>query len=87
MRREYAKDGKLGVMFITTYAADGGLYEHTVFSKSLDDDKMTDRGEPITFLNVGDRVLIRRNPPMRDKASGRTMVDRLSGKVLNVQKP
>lgn len=73
-------------MFVTTYSADGGLYEHTQFGKSPLEDTVTDRGEPILRLEAGQRVLIRRNPPMRDKISGRTMVDRLSGKVLDVQK-
>lgn len=72
-------------MFVTTYHADGGLYEHTVFAKSVEEDKVTDRGEPIRLVEIGQRVLFRRNPPMRDKTSGRTMVERLSGKLLDVQ--
>jgi hypothetical protein len=72
-------------MFVTTFHADGGLYEHTVFAKSPQEDTVTDRGDPIRRLDIGQRVLFRRNPPMRDKVSGRTMVERLSGKVLDVQ--
>lgn len=72
-------------MFVTVYHADGGLYEHTQFAKSADEDTVTDRGDPIRKVEMGHRVLFRRNPPMRDKATGRTMLDRLSGKVLDVQ--
>lgn len=84
-RREFVKDGKVSVMYSTTYAADGGLYEHTLFAKSPTEDKITDRGEPIQEVQIGARVLIRRSSWLRDKASGRTMVERINGKVLDVQ--
>ena len=72
-------------MYSTTYAADGGLYEHTLFAKSATEDKITERGEPIDEVPIGARVLIRRSSWLRDKASGRTMVERINGKVLDVQ--
>jgi hypothetical protein len=84
-RREFIKDGKTAVMYSTTYAADGGLYEHTLFAKSANEDKVTERGEPIQEVPIGARVLIRRSSWLRDKASGRTMVERINGKVLDVQ--
>jgi hypothetical protein len=84
-RRSFIKDGKEGVMFITTYHADGGLYEHTAFAKSAQEDTVTERGEPIRRVEIGQRVLFRRSSFLRDKASGRTMVERLNGKLLDVQ--
>jgi hypothetical protein len=71
-------------MFVTTLHAEGGLYEFSQFADAADE-KKTDRGEPIVQVQSGQRVLFRRNPPMRDKTSGRTQVEKLFGKVLDVQ--
>jgi hypothetical protein len=79
------KEGVASVMYSTTYSADGGLYEHTLFAKSSVEDRVTDRGEPIQEVQIGARVLIRRSSWLRDRASGRTMVERINGKVLDVQ--
>lgn len=83
-RRTFTKDGKPSVLFVTTLHADGGLYEISQFANPLNESE-TERHEPIVQLKIGERVLFRRSPPMRDKASGRTQVEKLYGKVLDAQ--
>lgn len=78
------KDGKTSVLYASTFHADGGLYEFAQFAKSEQEDTLTDRGEVVHRFEIGQKVLFKLNPPMRDKGSKRAMVDKIYGKVLDV---
>jgi len=69
------------VIFSTVISADGGLYELSFFASDKDEG-VTSYGEKIERYKAGQKILIRRNPPRRDKASGRAMVEKLFGDVV-----
>ncbi len=85
VERPYSKDGKNGCMVITTYVSDGAMFENSQFCKSFDERTVTDRDKPILKAEFGDRVLLRLAPPYRDKATGKTFVEKANGEVLDLQ--
>ena len=76
------------VTYVTGYRCDGGTFEHTAYADpDCDASKpVTDRGEPIERVPFGARVLFARSTYAADKETGQKLVQKINGKVLDVQK-
>lgn len=91
-RREAVyRDDKTGkdvtrVTYVTGYRCDGATFEHTAYADADSKDAVTDRGEAITIVPFGARVLFSRSTYAKDKETGQKLVQRINGKVLDVQK-
>lgn len=93
-RRESTfRDDKTGkdvvrVTYVTGYRCDGATFEHTAYADPEADaaKPVTDRGEPIVIVPFGARVLFSKSTYAKDKETGQKLVQRINGKVLDVQK-
>lgn len=74
------------VTYVTGYRCGGDTFEHTAYADPTADKPMTERGEEITLVPFGARVLFSRSTFARDDKTGQKLVQRISGKVLDVQK-
>lgn len=73
------------ITYVTAYRCDGATFEHTAYADATRSEPMTERGEKIDMVPFGARVLFARSTYAKDKESGSKLVQRLSGKVLDVQ--
>jgi len=82
------KTGKdvLRVTYVTGYRCDGATFEHTAYADAEKKEPVTDRGEPIEIVPFGARVLFAKSTYAKDKETGQKLVQRINGKVLDVQK-
>jgi|GEM_PF-7046394 len=76
------------VSYVTGYRCDGATFEHTVYADAASDPAkpITERGEPIELVPFGARVLFSRSTYAKDKETGQKLVQRITGRVLDVQK-
>jgi hypothetical protein len=81
------KSGKdvLRVTYVTGYRCDGATFEHTAYGDPTKDTPVTERGEPIEQVPFGARVLFSKSTYARDDKTGQKLVQKISGKVLDVQ--
>jgi hypothetical protein len=73
------------VTYVTGYRCDGATFEHTAYGDPASDKPMTERGEPIELVPFGARVLFSKSTYARDDKTGQKLVQKISGKVLDVQ--
>lgn len=91
-RRESTfRDDKTGkdvrrVTYVTGYRCDGATFEHTAYADPDADKPVTERGEDIAQVPFGARVLFSRSTYAKDDKTGQKLVQRINGKVLDVQK-
>ena len=74
------------VTYVTGYRCDGATFEHTAYADPDAKEPMTDRGEPITLVPFGSRVLFSKSTFAKDDKTGQKLVQRINGRVLDVQK-
>ncbi|MFA6961264.1 MAG: hypothetical protein WC205_10980 [Opitutaceae bacterium] len=90
-RRESTfRDDKTGkdvhrVTYVTGYRCDGATFEHTAYADVTSEKPVTDRGEPIELVPFGARVLFSKSTYAKDDKTGQKLVQRINGKVLDVQ--
>lgn len=90
-RESMFNDDKTGkpvkrVTYVTGYRCGGDTFEHTAYGDPDADKPVTERGEEIALVPFGARVLFGRSTYARDDKTGQKLVQRISGKVLDVQK-
>lgn len=74
------------VTYVTGYRCDGATFEHTAYGDAEKNEPVTERGEPIEIVPFGARVLFAKSTYAKDKETGQKLVQRINGKVLDVQK-
>lgn len=74
------------VTYVTGYRCDGATFEHTAYADPQADRPVTERGEEITLVPFGARVLFSKSTFAKDDKTGQKLVQRINGKVLDVQK-
>lgn len=77
------------VTYVTGYRADGATFEHTAYADpdSPADKPTSDKtGEEIILVPFGAKVLFSKSTFAKDDKTGQKLVQRINGKVLDVQK-
>lgn len=91
-RRESTfRDEKTGrdvtrVTYVTGYRCDGATFEHIAYADPRADRPVTERGEEIALVPFGARVLFSKSVFAKDDKTGQKLVQRINGKVLDVQR-
>ena len=90
-REQIFHDDKTGkdvkrVTYTTGYRCDGATFEHTAYADAEKTEPVTERGEIIDLVPFGARVLFAKSTYAKDKETGQKLVQRINGKVLDVQK-